>query len=331
MFGMNGNDDEVRGLGSFGNDESEEGDEVVDFSEEDSGLDNKGGLSGLENLGIEDFLGGLISNRGMGGPDLSFLNEEDDENDDENDYHNKSADLARKGKIREAADMCIRGLEKFPYNMDLLADAIKYSSDVGDVSAAEEYLDKLNERVPRNTWNWRAYTFVLDFLMKDFSKNEKLCREIIADYRKNLPYEEKSAVAESELEEKLGNHERSKGILVQAVKERFNAPQCALRLLDLQFQHGEFEEALRTSDYFLIASCEAQPSTNTNYQLYVRCLAEDAILHKKHYEDGSVSEEDVERMKGLYEKILKIPELGIRFGSNIKDRMVMLDFMKISD
>lgn len=42
-------------------------------------------------------------------------------------------------------------------------------------------------------------------------------------------------------------------------------------------------------------------------------------------------EEDVERMKGLYEIILKIPELAIRFGSNIKDRMVMLDFMKVSD
>lgn len=326
MLEMNGNDDEVRGLENFGKDEGKEVEEVIGFPEEDSELENSVGLSGLENL-----LGDLISNRGLGESDLSFLNEEDDENDDENDYHNKSADLARKGKIREAADMSSRGLEKFPYNMDLLADAIKYSSDVGDVSTAEKYLNKLNERVPRNTWNWRAYTFVLDFLMKNFSKNEKLCREIIADYKKNLPYEEKSAVAESELEEKLGNHDTSKEILAKTVKGRFNAPQCALRLLDLQIQHGEFEEALRTSDYFLIASCEAQPSTNANYQLYVRCLAEDAVLHKKYYEDGSVTEEEVERMKNLYERILKIPELGIRFGSNIKDRMVMLDFMKISD
>lgn len=328
MFEMNGNDDEVRGMGMFGNDdEVEDVDDVIDFPEASPEVDRSTGVSGLE-----DILSGLISRGGLVGADLSFLNdEEDEENDDENDYHNKSADLARKGKIREAADMCSRGLEKFPYNKDLLADAIKYSSDVGDISAAEEYLKKLNERVSRNTWNWRAYTFVLDFLMKDFSKNEKLCREIIADYKKNLPYEEKSAVAESELEEKLGNHGKSKEILAQTVKERFNAPQCALRLLDLQLQQGEFEEALRTSDYFLIASCEAQPSTNTNYQLYVRCLAEDAILHKKLYEDGSVTEDEVERMKGLYEKILKIPELGIRFGSNIKDRMVMLDFMKISD
>ncbi len=328
MFGMNGNDEEAIGLGSFENSDMCDGtDDVVEFSAEDSDADNGTDLSELGNL-----FGELMSRRGLGSPDLSFLSDdEDEENDDENDYHNKSADLARKGKNREAVEMCVRGLEKFPNNMDLLADAIKYSSDIGDVGAAENYLDKLNERVPRNTWNWRAYTFVLDFLMKNPSKNEKTCREIIDDYKKNLPYEEKSSVAESELEEKLGNHEKSKEILAQAIKERFNAPQSALRLLDLQLQHGEFEEALRTSDYFLIASCEAQPSTNLNYQLYVRCLAEDAIIHKKYFENGNVTEDEVERIKGMYERILKIPELGIRFGSNIKDRIVMLDFMKISD
>lgn len=327
MIGMNGIDDEMRGRGIFCNDDvSETVDDVIDFSGED--LESGNG----ESSGVGNLIGELMSGRGMGGPDLSFLNgDEDDENDDENDYHNKSADLAWKGKIREAVELCARGLDKFPFNMDLLADAIKYSSDIGDVNAAKGHLDKLNDRFPRNTWNWRAYTFVLDFLMKDPSQNEKICREIIADYKKNLPYEEKSAVAESKLEEKLGNHEKSKEILAQALKKRFNAPQSALRLLDLQLQHGEFEQALRTSDYFLIASCEAQPSTNTNYQLYVRCLAEDAILHKKFFEEGSVTKDEVERIKGLYERILKIPELGIRFGSNIKDRIVMLDFMKISD
>lgn len=324
MFGMNSNSDEMGEMSIFGNDGV---DDVIDLPENDSDSDNVGGLSGLEDLS-----GDLMTRGGLGSSDLSFLgDDEDGENDDENDYHNKSADLARKGKIREAVGMCVRGLERFPNNMDLLADAIKYSSDIGDVKSAEDYLEKLNERVPRNTWNWRSYTFVLDFLMKNPSDNEEICREIIADYKKNLPYEEKSSVAESELEEKLGNHERSKEILEQAVKERFNAPQAALRLLDLQLQHGEFEEALRTSDYFLIASCEAQPSTNLNYQLYVRCLAEDAILHKKYFEKENVTEDEVERLKGMYERILKIPELGFRFGSNIKDRLVMLDFMKIID
>ena len=314
--------------------ESEENMEEGFWEEEDaSDMEDGDALSAL--FAGEDGIAGpgdLLRNlwRRKGERDLSFLNDDDDEEvNDEDGYHNKSADLARSGRLKEAVEVCRQGLEKFPMNKDLLADIIKYSADIGDYDTSEIYLGELNEKIPRKFWNWRAFTFVLDYLLKNPVENEEICREIIADYQKYLPREEKAFVAESELEEKLGNHERSKEILENTIKNRFNAPQSALRLLDIQMQQGEFEQALRTSNYFAIASCEAQPSANQNYQLYMRCLAEDAMLHKQYYEHGSVSEDEVERIRELYDKLLKIPEIAIPFGTNIKSRLNTLDFIII--
>lgn len=299
-----------------------------EMEEDNEGIER---FSGIPNF--NELLEGIVEHRRKNA-DLSFLYGNDDEadesNEDENDYHNRSAELAKLGKYSEAVETCIRGLEKFPLNMDLLANIVKYSSDIGDMETAELYFDILSNRIPRKVWNWRAYTFTLDYLMKDALGNEEKCREYIADYKKHLPYEEKASVAESELEEKLGNHERSKEILEERVNERFNAPQCALKLLDMQFSRGEFEEALKTCNYFAIANCEAQPSTNQHYQAYIRCLVEEALLHKKHYNGESVSEREVSRIKDLYDSIMKNPEIAMTFGSNIKDHISQLDFINVA-
>lgn len=283
-------------------------------------------------LNFRDLFSDLIEKRGDGNPDLSFLNNEEyDENDDADVYFNKSAELAKKGRLSKAIEMCQKGLDKFPEEIDLLSNILKYSSDMGDDETAEKYLNQLITNIPRKVWNWRTYTFTLDYLLKNPCINEAKCREIIGDYKKAFPAEEKSYVAESLLEEKLGNHTKSKEILENAVKERFNAPQCALKLLDLQMEQGEYEEALVTSNYFAIASCETQPSTNQNYQLYARCLIEDALLHKKAFNGENIYLYEIQRIHSLYNRVMKIPEIALNFGANIKNRIVLLNFIKLAD
>lgn len=117
--------------------------------------------------------------------------EEDmDDNDmDSDDYHNKAVDRARRGRNREATEICMEGLKKFPLNVDLLADTIKYSSEAGDMQAAANYYSILKANVPFQRWNWRAFTFSFDYLLKeDPIANEKECRSIVEYYKKYLPY-----------------------------------------------------------------------------------------------------------------------------------------------
>ena len=129
-------------------------------------------------------------------PRVSIHEDDDDEDDDEDDelsgmdsddFHNKAVDLARSSRYDEAVRMCQAGLKRFPEEIDLLADTVKYASKAGDMDTAEAHFQKMLA-IPRQRWNWRAYTFGFDYLVLHPLQNEALCRELIADYKRYIPY-----------------------------------------------------------------------------------------------------------------------------------------------
>ena len=263
--------------------------------------------------------------------------DDDDDSDDSDDsdmsvddYHNKAVDRARRGRIREATELCVMGLKKFPLNIDLLSDAIKYSSEAGDMNTAKEYYTLLSENVPFTRWNWRAFTFSFDYLLKaDPVANADACRNIVNSYKKFLPYEEKASMAESELESALGNDERSMQVLKEAICMHTNASQCALRLADMLMDRGMYEEVLSTANYGIAASAETQPSINVPYLYYLRALAEDHLLHKKVFLGKEVSEDEVEVLKREYQLLKsEFPEL-MGYARTIQLREKLLKFINL--
>ena len=278
--------------------------------------------------GIPNFLEMLSRMRDM--VTDSDDDEEGDESDmDSDDYHNKAVDRARRGRNREATEICMEGLRKFPLNVDLLADTIKYSSEAGDMQTASEHYSVLKASVPFRRWNWRAFTFSFDYLLKeDPIANEGECRTIIEHYKEFLPYEEKASMAESELEAALGNSERSMNVLKEAIRTHANASQCALRLADMQMDRGLFEDVLTTTNYGIAASAETQPSINIPYLYYIRALAKDHLLHKKEFAGEHVTKDELEALKAEYELLIsEFPEL-MRHAHTIKMRAKMLKFVK---
>lgn len=263
---------------------------------------------------------------------LSHMNLDDEDDDTEDadkeadQYHNAATEHARHGRNRDAVKMCVRGLEKFPANVDLLADVIKYASDAGDMDTARRYFPQLMD-IPREEFNWRAYTFLLDYLMQDMVVNKELCRALVADYQRYLPFEEKAYVAESKLEEKLGNHDRSLEILENTIQKLPNAPQAALRLADKQFDRGRYEEVTQTVAYAFVASSESQPSINISYLVFLRVLAEDAVLHQRLMRNEPVTKEQIEEMRGRYQTFKEaFPLAALRFKEAINDRIGILTF-----
>ena len=248
---------------------------------------------------------------------------------DSDDYHNKAVDRARRGRNREATEICMEGLKKFPLHVDLLADTIKYSSEAGGMQTAANHYSILKANVPFQRWNWRAFTFSFDYLLKeDPIANEEECRRIVEYYKKHLPYEEKASMAESELEAALGNAEGSMSVLKEAISTHANASQCALRLADMQMDRGLYADVLETTNYGIAASAEAQPSINIPYLYYIRALAKDHLLHKKVCSGKPVTKDELEALKEEYDLLLsEFPEL-MRHAHMIKMRAKMLKFVK---
>ncbi|MCF7630337.1 hypothetical protein L3K75_09930 [[Ruminococcus] lactaris] len=261
---------------------------------------------------------------------------DDDDYVDENgmdadDYHNKAVEFARHGKYKRSTEICMDGLKRFPLNVDLLADTIKYNAEAGDLDTASEHYEVLKKSVPVQRWNWRAFTFAFDYLLEvDPITNEEECRRIVENYKKYIPYEEKAYMAESELEMALGNSERSMSVLEAAIAARENASQCALRLADMQLDRGLYENVIATTNYGIAASAETQPSINVPYLYYIRALAKDHLIHKKECNGEVVEQKEVDALSAEYNLMLsEFPEL-MRHAHTIKMRAKMLKFMKIA-
>ena len=108
-------------------------------------------------------------------------------------YHNLGAEFARQDDYFNAYSIVKRGLDRqYSNDIDLLADAIHYGSCCGENDECKRLKARLMAR-PRGAWNWRAFTFLIDYLkeqaeqapaekiMQILDEALKLCKEYHAD------------------------------------------------------------------------------------------------------------------------------------------------------
>lgn len=266
---------------------------------------------------------------------LSSDDDDDDDSDDSDDdngmdaddYHNKAVEYARRDKYKRASNFCIEGLKRYPMNVDLLADTIKYSSKSGDMRVADTHYLMLR-KLPFCRWNWRAFTFSCDYLLEsDPVENEEEIRLLVKQYKSVLPYEEKACMAESELENALGNHEQSMNVLADSIQHYTNASQCALHLADMQFERGMYADVVNTCNYGIAASAEPQPSINIPYLLLLRVMSKDHLLITKA-NHGTVKASEVNAIRDEYKLLLEeFPHQMMRHSGAIEARRSVLKFI----
>lgn len=241
-------------------------------------------------------------------------------------YHNEGVDAARERDFQHACDIVVKGEEEFPGNIDLIADCIHYSSLCSRDDIAGEYYKKLRQ-LPWKAYNWRAFSFAIEFLLKDFTKNEAEIREVIDKYKKYIPYDERAFESEAELEENLGNTEKVISILTDAINRFPNASQCALRLLEYQVDRGLYDDALITARYGL--SCiETQPSVNVPYFALCECLLLDHQIHIKKNNGEKITKNEIKSLSKKYSILEKDFKSDLRhYQSVIKVRRNLLAFI----
>lgn len=226
------------------------------------------------------------------------------------DYHNSAAKCAREGDKTAAFNIVLEGLERYPVNIDLLADAIAY----GDGHDRLQYLQQL-DKMGYECWNWRAFLFSIDYLLEslnyasdssswgetewkafqqDAKKTRKNAFDIALEYQKAFPNDERAYKAYADIllsEGSKGKHaakEYYRKIFFGEGQARsrpaFPVAQCCVAFADMLAEDGEYEEVIRVCRLGIAGTAQEQPSSNVGYMYYLMALSEDALLHLQRFD-----------------------------------------------
>lgn len=249
---------------------------------------------------------------------------------DNADYHNLAATYAKLDDYLSAFNIVIKGLRQFPYDVDLLADAVKYGSKCGQIEESKKYLSTLLSR-PFVYWNWRTFTFVIDFYLLSITWEnpgtiEKTLQEalkIAREYQKLTPAEERGFVAEAEIYLASSDVDGAISVLKKAIYdcEGILAPQCCIKYADILAERGDFKQVIEVCRKGLIFTAQDQPTARTGYFCYLSALAKDALIHR----DAAFSDE--RRVMDAYidyKTAYKLLKVTPRYIENIIDRTEIL-------
>lgn len=207
---------------------------------------------------------------------------------DADDWHNFAVDIARKDLFDLSCDLLECGLSIYPKNIDLLADYLQYGTSCGRTETCKE-IYKVLSKIPKIRWGWRGYSFSVNYLKylwerSDSEKElEKLQNEMLnlaKLFRKNLPDDEESYRCEADIYKILHRREDEESTLRAALSNIKLAPKCALRLSDLLFDRGDYDEALEQIRRGLRDAMQTQRSVNEGYLYYLMGLTKLAIAQQ---------------------------------------------------
>lgn len=233
-------------------------------------------------------------------------------------YHNATVDQSKNNEGNERAfQMAFEGLRNYPFDIDLLADAVLYApvgkpSDwLFEESAGNLSRDRSRELVGNednelmyaedfcimllalyDRWNWRAFCYVIDYLKerrvavlsdsKEISATLHKAIDIAKDFTDRFPNEER---AFNELAEAyIANNEQDKAeqllrtIILDKHLPEFPVAQCCTTLMDMLMEKGNRVDAIRVARVGQMGTARTQPSASLGYFVYCEALMMDSLL-----------------------------------------------------
>lgn len=248
------------------------------------------------------------------------------------DYHNFSVNYARRGDHISACEILRKGLLQHPMSTDLLADFIKYGIQCNLLEECEEKYQQLAS-IPKERWTWRSFDFTIDYL-KDrlamlsdenaIEEQKQKMIELVHEFRKCLPYDEQSYLAEAEIYESFLMFGESANILKKGIEEVKVAPKCCLKYADIMLERGEYQSVIETASKGICASAQDQATVNIGYLYYVSALAKDALIHANSNFDDEKAIKDVYTDYTIAEKLFDTARIA--YLSTIKNRTLILEY-----
>jgi len=267
-------------------------------------------------------------------------------------YHNLAAEYARIDDYYNAYKIVEKGItQQYKYDIDLLADAIHYGSYCNKYSECEHYKSELKAR-PRGAWNWRSFTFLIEYLnekaetaeVEDIMPILDEALEISQEYQRVLKTEEKAYIAECEvrlLRERYiresqnvnssdladDEHRLAKEALEKAIfgfddsklDKSIVAVQCALKYSDMLFEERKYQEVINVCAQAL-EYVETQPSARVAYFKYISALSKDALVRQDNAFADHKRVEDILNEFSVAYQVINEPT----YEKNIKTRATFL-------
>lgn len=233
-----------------------------------------------------------------------------------------------------ALNLIIKGLVRFPSDINMLTDIIVFGAASGRSDLTEIYAAKLLS-TPRKVFTKRTYVVLLEYLLSssEVVENENEIRVLVEEYKIRFPYDEKGFALEAELELHLGNRDGAINILKDALVLYTNAQVCAKHLAQLEIQMGDYAMALEHCRYGLACtSVEAEKdfysdTDTTAFLLFYKLLCEDYLIHHK-FIAGQALRFEAERIREEYKLLRSKYERKLDdYLGEIESRINVLQFL----
>lgn len=223
-------------------------------------------------------------------------------------YHNLSVSYAREDYFDSACKILNKGIEEYPYSVDLLADFLKYGIQWKEYySLCEEYYKRL-KLIPFSEWNWRAYSFSIDYLLDKRNRDYSISREIKSEALSlaekfinnvSLEYLDQAYFDKSTIYKSYGEDAKEKETLELAVNSLARASKCCLRLSDIEFNSGNYEKAIE-----YIEKCwrvlDAMPKINNGYTFLLLALSKTSEFLKDFNAANDIDDVSEKEIELLY-------------------------------
>lgn len=215
--------------------------------------------------------------------------------------HNCAVPYAKENMYEYACMILQRGLEESAASIDLLADYIRYGISCGKHTECEKYYRQLNE-IPKEQWNWRAFSFSIDFLLdkrnrtlNEIERNElsrmavDLSNEFVDAIGTDQAYFDKAQVLKV-----CGGYfsETEESILQKGLDTLKATPRCALRMAEILFERGEYKEAATHLKRCCINAFAPQPDVNRSYSFLLSALSKASNLFIEQTDNNYVNKEN---------------------------------------
>lgn len=247
----------------------------------------------------------------------------------ENDYHNFVMNFFRQDAYDIACDILEKGLEQFPHSVDLLSDYLQSGINCNRLKQCEECFFTLLQ-IPKTIWTWRGFSFAIDYMLfKSKSLKERQIEnekdkilQLDIEYKKLFPTDEDPYLCQADIYRVFNDRNGMKNSLKYAIDNINVCPKCCLRLADLLFDEGSYDEAAKIIEKCKYQSIQTQDSINQAYLYYLSGLCKTVRLLKS---GSTFSKDDV---LDIYHDFSIAQKAGLQHGSYLRILRRQIDILE---
>lgn len=212
------------------------------------------------------------------------------------------------------------GLAKYPYNVDLLANAVRISGKSGAFDKGEAWLQQLEE-IGRKYWDWSSYLYAVELLRAEMSRTigperEQLTKRILQmcdDFIAAFPREDRAYNEKAEVLIELNRLDDAKQVLQNTIfnavdgKSPILAPQCCLTYLrNLLNSSNDYDLIIKVATQGLVATATDENSAHFGYFVYRIALAKDAQVVDSGFDNRDKVKEALDWYQNAFDSAIPI-------------------------